>query len=248
MKSARMYDFTIPANGSFQLNVEGEYVRIMSSTGTLELVTDSYRIGPIAAGQGQANAPFKRLTINDKSGSANKGVILVAASDFVDQRITGEVSVMDGGKSISIAGRAFMASIYITSDATTGPACYLQNPSTSGKNIIVKSVRTSFTGACSWGMAWVASVTGNENTANNIVSKSNLGSGTFVARVFEHITGAQAANIRASIATGNLSANQIDVVKFEEPVVLMPGNILKIFGAVASQNMIALYECVEEAI
>jgi hypothetical protein len=146
MKSARMYDFTIPANGSFQLNVEGEYVRIMSSTGNVELVTETYRIGPIAAGQGQANTPFKRLTINDKSGVANKGVILVAASDFVDQRIAGEVSIIDGSKYRALAGGAFTAHLFAPASAGNFSGVQLWNPVASGKNIIIEQIIPYITG------------------------------------------------------------------------------------------------------
>jgi hypothetical protein len=227
MKSARMYDFTIPANGSFQLNVEGEYVRIMSSTGTVELVTDTYRIGPIAAGQGQANTPFKRLTINDKSGATNVGTLLISSSDFVDQRISGEVSVIDGGKSRSLTGGAITGHMYLNAVAGLFSTCQIWNPAGSGKNIIIGQMIGSIPGGFS------LQIKGANTPLPIPIIQSNgskkIGGAVGVAIV-------QAQNLAVSVVNPAIFAiaNGI-VVRLTEPFILSPGTGLN-FGSPVVNN------------
>lgn len=135
--AGRIYDFTLTAGGSMPLLVQGDYMRIMSATGAVEVLTDNYRIGPIMAGQGQAKSPFTRLTITDRSGAANVGYVLVADSDFIDNRINGEVSVIDGEKSRTLAGGMFAAAPFCGAVAANYSNVQLWNPAGSGKNLIV---------------------------------------------------------------------------------------------------------------
>jgi hypothetical protein len=245
MKSARMYDFTIPANGSFQLNVEGEYVRIMSSTGMMELVTDTYRIGPIAAGQGQANTPFKRLTINDKSGVGNIGVILVAVSDFVDQRITGDVSVIDGGKNRAMAGGEFSAVINTAAVPSNYSHCALWNPPGSGKNIIVEKISASCTvaGNLSWG--FFNALTGLVSNGSAASKKSGGVSSICISQ------GGQTLGLLAGfIYLGQLSisANNALIYELKAPVIVTPGYGLDIIPSSGNAQLSATIEFFEEAI
>ena len=62
-------------------------------------------LSPLYAGQGQRKE-FQRLTVTDKSGAANVVLIIVADDDFIDDRITGEVSVIDGSKARTKTGAA----------------------------------------------------------------------------------------------------------------------------------------------
>ena len=124
MKHAQIYDFKMTPGGSFMLPAEGDYVRIMTSTGALEIISESMRLGPLEAGQGQSGTPFKRITLTDKSGSTNIGTVLVASSGFVDNRINGVVAVIDGGKARSLSGNMFMSAL--TRDAQAGKYPALQ--------------------------------------------------------------------------------------------------------------------------
>lgn len=245
MKNGRIYDFTIPANGSFQLNVEGEYVRIMSSTGNVELVTENYRLGPLASGQGQANTPFKRLTINDKSGSVNIGSILVAANDFVDQRISGEVSVIDGGKSRSKTGVAFATRMTFNSDATNYGYGQFWNPAGSGKNLIVEKLSIT---AGSAGIVGIGSYsTALTNLSTNIPTPKMLGSGAVSSMVMRN----QFSNTYLPwLIYGSYysAANQLVAWESKSPYVIQPGTGLVVDMETYSVAVIAMIEYFEEPI
>ena len=87
--STQFYDFALAANASQVILAEGEYFKIFSSTGTVEVTrSDGAKYGPISAGQGARNKHFDRLTIRDKSGAANMGFIIVSDADFVDDQLS----------------------------------------------------------------------------------------------------------------------------------------------------------------
>lgn len=251
MIPSKVYTFTVPANGAYPLQVTGRYVRVQSCTNSIGLNIDGIgTLGTVGAGQGfmlRENQPvFQRLLFTDSSGSANNVTIIIADSSFIDNTVLGSVSVVDGGKARTLANAAYVASLGVTSDATTGPAAYLRNPAGSGKNIIVKSIRVSFSTATSYGVSWATGVTGADQSAISIVSKSN--SGSFAGKVNAHTTGAKAGTTQNSLATAILAANSVDAVTFAEPVVITQGNQIVIFGTSVSTTMLGVLECVEEAV
>lgn len=110
-RSAQIYDFTLAANGSAVLLVEGGYYRLQTATGAVQVRRDGgSSISPLYPGQGE-RAEFTRLTITDKTGAANVGTIIIADDNFIDERITGEVSVIDGGLFRSINNKNFMCGV-----------------------------------------------------------------------------------------------------------------------------------------
>lgn len=139
MKATRVYDFAMTALGSFSLPVTGSFFRILTSTGAVSVQGDFGNVAPISAGQGLRDQPFTRLELTDRSGVANVGTIIVSDGAFVDDRISGEVSVIDGEKSRTIAGGMFGGTSFCAAAAAT--ACIqLWNPAASGKNLIVIAV------------------------------------------------------------------------------------------------------------
>lgn len=245
MKPAQIYTYTIPANGSVRILVEGSFIKILACTGAVAISGDFGTLGPILAGQGQKDSPSKSYAVNDLSGAVNMVRVLIADSGFIDDRISGEVSVIDGGKFRTIAGTAFQATCGTVSDATTGPAVYLQNPIGSGKNIIVKSLRVSLSVASEYLLVWVNSVTGADNSAAGIVSKSN--SGIFTSKIYTHTTGASSAGTLNALVTALLSANQVDTIVFSEPIVIRPGNQIMLKASGVSNFMKPSFECFEES-
>jgi hypothetical protein len=93
-KALNILDFSMAGNGSFQLPVEGSYFRILTATGNVAVIGDTFgKLGPINRGQGLENTPFRRLTIQDVSGSANSGTILVSEENFIDQTLYGSITL-----------------------------------------------------------------------------------------------------------------------------------------------------------
>lgn len=244
MKSSRIYDFTIPANGSFQLNVEGDYVRVMSGTGAIEIVTDNMRLGPLMAGQGQQDNEFRRLTLNDKSGSVNVGTILVASSGFIDQRINGEVSVIDGGKARSLAGLTFSSALSVEALAANNPNCQLWNPVGSRVNLVIEKI--SFSSSVAQKIAWGGSnaaasaltIRGNSKKTGAPNSKAYQCQGNTVGLVpgFYYL-GILGVDINVPI-----------IYELREPIVITPGSGFTVWGKQINTDLSVTMEFFEDPI
>lgn len=94
MKNLQIYDWAMPAGGSFQLPVEGAYVRILTATGNVNIIGDTFgKLGPVNRGQGLENTPYRRLVIQDASGAPNSGTVLVSEANFIDQTLYGSITL-----------------------------------------------------------------------------------------------------------------------------------------------------------
>ena len=138
MIPAKIYPVVIPAGQSAPLLVEGEYFKVLSSTGTLEITGDTFgQLGEILPGQGLENTRFKRLTLRDTSGGINTVQLLVAGEKFVDDRITGEVSIIDGNLARTRANQAFLTQSGISPvTATNNGAVQFYNADPLGFSVI----------------------------------------------------------------------------------------------------------------
>jgi hypothetical protein len=240
------YDLNLVPNGAQTLDVAGSYFTYKSGLGAIRVTSSDGAVVDLLPGQGMSKLKFDRLTVKDISGVANVGVLLAGNGEWHDERITGTVDVVDGGKSRTLANMAFVAASGPAADATTTPAMYLQNPAGSGKNIIVKSFSISVIEAQAYGLCWVTGVTGADNTASSIVSKSEQG--VFAAKLFRHDTGNRLAGAQSSMATDNLPANGRSLTVFQEPIVIGPGRQIMAFGTKPASSMIVVMECIEEKI
>jgi hypothetical protein len=90
----KVYDFTLTAGGSQVILVESAYFRIMTATGPVDVIGDTFGTLPaVEAGQGLQNTPYKRLTLRDASGAPNSGTILCSGDLFIDNRTIGNVAI-----------------------------------------------------------------------------------------------------------------------------------------------------------
>ncbi len=141
MSGIQLYDFNLSAGGPQYLPASGAFYRVIASTGPVSIKeSGGGTVGPISAGQGMRNRDFVSLVITDASGAPNKGTLIVADSDFVDDRITGEVSTIDGGKARSLAGNAFGGYGYQAGGAGVQSQVQAWNKAGSGKNIILNEL------------------------------------------------------------------------------------------------------------
>jgi hypothetical protein len=141
MRPTKIYPFTIPANGAFPLLASGDFFKVLSASGTFEVIGDQFgQLGALQPGQGLRDTEFNRLTFRDTSGAANNLRVLVADGAFIDDRITGEVSVLDGGKARTLSNSAFL--LVSNLGPSVGMDCIagLWNPANSGSNLIIEQV------------------------------------------------------------------------------------------------------------
>lgn len=74
--------------------VSGSYFRILSALGNVAVTGDTFgKLGPIFEGQGLEKTNYNRLTIQDTSGSANAGTVLVSEANFIDQTLYGSITL-----------------------------------------------------------------------------------------------------------------------------------------------------------
>jgi len=87
-KVTTLYDFTLPANGSQQIQADANFYKILTASGDVSVTRDGgSTVKPMRAGRGERNVQFLSLTIKDLSGAPNSGTILVGDSDFIDDTI-----------------------------------------------------------------------------------------------------------------------------------------------------------------
>lgn len=84
MKPTKFYDFTVPANGTYRLLVAGDYFKIMSASGPLNVQADWGELRGLIAGQGLEDSPFAFLNMQDASGAPNAVRVVIGDEKFVD--------------------------------------------------------------------------------------------------------------------------------------------------------------------
>lgn len=140
------FDFNVQANQSQHIDVVGTFLKYKAGTGTIRVRLDGGGYIDLLPGQGVNNVNFTSVDVQDRTGSQNAGSILAGIYDFRDDRITGSVEVIDGGRTRTNTGQAFTAHLSQGADAANNSACQLWNPANSGKNLIVTQFVTYITG------------------------------------------------------------------------------------------------------
>lgn len=247
-KFSRIYDFRMAENGVSTLDVEGSYVRIMSSTGAVELVTDSYRLGPIRAGQGQQDAPYRRLTIVDKSGRANAGTILVASSGFIDQRMSGEISIVNSvNENNKTVKNCYSGNSFSAAEVSEYPYAQLFNPVGSGVLLNVSKILMSWTGAIDKSLnlyfdtAPISALSSYEGANTN--SMGDLGEAELRAEASASLP-AYPKGILFSVYQDGMQPYYIP----QAGLIINPGHGLNVFGDGNNVKLLANFEWTEEPV
>jgi len=244
MKSTRSYDFTLTANGAFVLPVSGSFFRILTSTGQLEVQGDTFGRVPVYAGQGLRNQDFTKLTLIDKTGAANIGTILVSDGEFIDDRITGSVTVIDSAYQLTLTGQSWAGSVNFTATAGNFPHAQIKNPTGSGKNVVVTSLSMTSVAAAGAGIGFLSA---DLTTAvGGVTAKLSTGAAALSALLKSQ---SNAASLIANyIWTANLSANSLVAVPFAKPIVLKPGDGVAVVMTSVADGMQVNFEGEEYSI
>lgn len=242
-RAAQIYDFTLAAGASVEILAEGSYYRILSATGALEVKRDGgSRLAPLYPGQGERDE-FKRITIRDLSGAANSGFIIVADGSFIDDRITGEVSVIDGEKTRSLAGLNITANIGCAAVAAQYAHVQLWNPSTD-KNLIVSQVDLMSAANTGVVLTWMTSALANL-TAGGVNNKKLSASGGIAQVRYQNNAAALTGNLGKSFY---LTALSMVAYPLRGPYVVPPGYGLTAIAQTLNVNLLANFDVTEEAI
>lgn len=228
-----------------QIEVKGRFFKYRSGIGAIRVRASGGGYVDLLPGQGVRNVAFDSLTVQDRSGLQNVGVIVAGDFDFQDDRISGTVDVVDGGRARTIGGVAFMGYANAGSAAGQYSTSQLWNPPGSGVRLVVEQVSISSNGV---GDSVVISG-GNAPCASkrmNGISKRIPGAG--VARGECRYEG-RATRQADGYCAIPVSAGALINVKPTEPWVVEPGAGLEIFfGSPGAVTVMASYEWFEEVI
>lgn len=91
-KPSNFYEFTVAANAAYVLTVSGEYFKVMSVDGAINIKADWGELRGLIAGQGLESSPFARLLITNENPFSNKVRLFIGDEKFIDG-IAGQVDV-----------------------------------------------------------------------------------------------------------------------------------------------------------
>lgn len=244
MKPANIYTYTVPANGSVPIMVEGSFFKIIAATGMVSVGGDFGKLGPLLAGQGLKGRNSTRFMLNDMSGEANVVSILIADDGFIDDRISGEVSMIDGGKVRSIAAKAFVGSV---SGGIPAAGKYAQaaiwNPGGSGVNIVLKAMSVSANAAVGCNnRKIVAELVGS----NGGVFSKNMGRTDVSIALMQHDIVTLVAPVTTALVPLSVQANDMRQYILQEPLIIPPGVGFDIVANSPATQVVAGFEWFEE--
>jgi hypothetical protein len=168
----------------------------------------------------------------------------VAASDFVDQRISGEVSIIDGGKSRTLAGIAFMGDMSQLAGAAQISTVQLFNPVANLKNLIIKSfhVLSTVIGSSLYGLNATALTT--IDISGRAQSKKT-GSIAITAELRSQL---MAVQLSPFLGVTTYGANSDTLIRLDEPLIVTPGYGFFVQTIQANNTAEAVFEWIEETI
>ena len=222
MRPSKVYPFSIPAGGSVNLLVSGDFVKVKSATGSISLTGDTFNtLANILPGQGIRDTDFNRLTLTDETGATNNGYLLVSDSTFIDDRITGNVTVIDQSGDITRSNVAFQGTSAPNAVAAQYAFNQLWNP-TAGKVLEVRKIQ--ITSSATAGTLFVQFDTAALTTLYATAANRNYG-GTAIGAQGRMLNSAAApGTLAGNIAVASVAAGQIYTFDFSEPI-LVPANV-----------------------
>ena len=134
------YDFNLPPGGALNLDVKGKFFKYRSGTGPIRVRASKGGYVDLLPGQGVWSLDYDSLNVQDRSGAQNMGVLIAGDFDFHDDRITGTVEVIDGGRTRTNSENSFSAVWGPSGTAASYNQVQLFNPVGSGKRVIIDQV------------------------------------------------------------------------------------------------------------
>lgn len=246
------FDFTLAANQSQHIDVVGTFIKYKDGTGKIRVRLNGGGYIDLLPGQGVNNVKFTSVDVQDRTGAQNVGTILAGIYDFRDDRITGTVDVVDGGKARTLSGQCFATGGGMPGGATTDfPYLVLNNAAGSGKRIIVEE----------FGCSWIDTNSTDPNEmgyANAFIGSANFGNSPRSAP--NKISGGVGSTAQFSIWTGPALVGNYEMytrlmkkgdwftVSAREPIIILPGWNFHLRGALGATTFSGFFDFYEETI
>lgn len=143
------------------------------------------------------------------------GTVFIGEDEIIDNRSTGSVEMVDGGKARTYAGIAYMGTMYQAGLAGQFAHVELFNPAASGKNIVIEQVgMTADNSASGFSIGYHNAQLAN---AGGFGKSKKAGGADATMQMFAGQYGAVQGTSLGGIDT------QIKNFKFTEPVIVPPG-------------------------
>jgi hypothetical protein len=191
--------------------------------------------------------------VQDISGAANKGTIIAGSFDFHDDRISGTVDIVDGGKARTIAGGAFATGV---GSAAPAAGCYsraqLWNNTGSGMRCVVESVSIFNLNASAIGVNLVRGTTqfSAVDLGPGVNKNMGIAAGSSVAHFYSdaYQTNTPYGLGQVALYAASVQAGGSFMFLLKEPIVVLPGTALVIWGTTPALPFTVGFEWFEEAI
>ena len=243
-RAANIYTLSLTANQTKEILADAGMYKVLSLTGTIRINrTNGNALTPMLAGQGERE-DFQRISVTDLSGAANTVVILVADKDFIDDRVYGEVSVIDGEKARTLAGGMYMGTCASAAVVAQLAHCQLWNPIPT-KNLIVTQLSVMSTSLSQIGIGFYNVALATDNTATSIQNKKQ---GAPAASAQSRAAASAASLISVVGQTLYVLANVTQPWPIKGAIVVPPSQGLTLYSGTVNQSMVANFEWFEEAV
>jgi hypothetical protein len=238
MSEVQRYPFFMAANGVQNIACTGKSFIVVSSLGAVSITLDiGGKFSSLQAGQGYTGRTFTGLSLQDASGAANSGFLLVADDEYIDRRITGEVSVIDGIKNKSLAGQNFISFAGQAAVAAAYSQTQILNPAGSGKNLIfykVESKASAGDAFIGYGTTLLANISAAQPKNKFLTMPIGVG--------------VQRQEANAALLYSNILGLVGSICTFSGPLIIPPGLALFAFSNTVNTILNTTYEWSEESV
>ncbi|MEW6258035.1 MAG: hypothetical protein AB1592_18940 [Pseudomonadota bacterium] len=237
----------LTAGEQWVIGIVGDSVRVSASSYpvTVALYSGGREIGRMSgmeAGDYARGVKFDQVRII--SADAQSVTVQVAGGGVGSDRVTGEVSVIDGAGARTKAGVAFFAGASAGAAAGFYSGVQLWNPAGSGKRIVVSRI---FAGtAAGPSLMHVRSMTSALSVLDSSPSNKLIGGAASVSQVRK--SSSEATIPGDLVMLFSMASSQKEAVELKEPVVLGDGFGLSVFVNAVNVTVTAAFELIEEAI
>ncbi len=185
---------------------------------------------------------FTNLQVTNYGGQATIiGALLIADGGFFDNRMSGSVEVIDGGRTRALNNGSFMGVAAIGPGAGNIGIVQLWNPAASGKNVFVDSVKINSAAANG---IYMLDSNAALPTLYSTAAPKRLGGSVSVMELRVNQQAAQPAG--RNMWSGSVAAGSVIPIDLKGSILIPPGYGLMVNGNTAAVNINASFEWYEE--
>lgn len=246
-------DFSVAPGGVRELHCQGSYVYFYAGSAggadaTIGVKMDArgerVLLMPGQAFRMEPGQQAQRWIISNHAGQATiSGRLVIGSGQIDDNRVTGSVEVIDGGKNRSRGNGAYTMPNGVTAGAGLYPFHGIYNPAGSGKVVMVNGITMSSTTAQAIYLEYGAGDPGG--SVNTPVNKNVGGVSSVAALGRQGSSGAAPGNALVYV---NVQANNTFDFKFSEPVVINPGYYVRAIGGTVATELGSTFQFYEESV